>query len=127
MRLLFDEQLSERLPDLLTETHLFEAGMSSSATKTTEALAQAVRVTEDALVVELVDGRAVSVPLAWYPRLLHGSQEERTDCRLIGRGEGIHWPQLDEDIKIADLLAGRGSGETQESLGRWLESRRKAG
>ena len=101
--------------------------MSFSATKTTEALAQEVRVTEDTLVVELVDGRTVSVPLAWYPRLLHGSKPERSECRLIGRGEGIHWPELDEDISVADLLAGRGSGETQESLGRWLDSRKKAG
>lgn len=101
--------------------------MSFSATKTTEALAQEVRVTDDTLVVELVDGRTVSVPLAWYPRLLHGSNEERTECRLIGRGEGIHWPELDEDIRIGDLLAGRGSGETQDSLGRWIEARKKAG
>lgn len=101
--------------------------MSFSATKTTEALAQEVRVADDALVVELVDGRTVSVPLAWYPRLLHGSNEERRECRLIGRGEGIHWPELDEDIRIGDLLAGRGSGETQDSLRRWIEARKKAG
>jgi len=101
--------------------------MSFSATKTTEALAQEAQVTDDALVVDLVDGRTVSVPLAWYPRLLHGSPEERSDCRLIGRGEGIHWPQLDEDISVADLLAGRGSAETQDSLRRWLDSRKRAG
>ncbi|HEX9697972.1 MAG TPA: DUF2442 domain-containing protein [Acidobacteriota bacterium] len=102
--------------------------MSFSATRTTaDVLAQEVQVTNEALVVELVDGRTVSVPVSWYPRLLHGSIEERNDWRLIGRGEGVHWPQLDEDISVDDLLAGRGSGETQDSLRRWLDSRRKAG
>jgi len=85
-----------------------------------------VSVTEDALVVELVDGRTITVPLAWYPRLAHGSPNERADWRFIGEGEGIHWPQLDEDISIEGLLAGRRSGETQASLRRWLELR-KAG
>lgn len=98
--------------------------MSSSTTGTSEAAARDVRVTDEALVVELVDGRTVSVPLAWYPRLVHGSEEERNRWRLIGRGEGVHWPDLDEDISVEDLLAGRGSGETPESFRRWLESRR---
>lgn len=89
--------------------------------------AEEVQVTEEALVVELVDGRTVSVPVSWYPRLLRGSLEERDNWRLIGRGEGIHWPDLDEDISLEDLLAGRGSSETQDSLRRWLSSRRKAG
>lgn len=101
--------------------------MSSSTTKAAEALAQEVRVTEEALVLDLVDGRTVSVPVSWYPRLLHGSAEERDNWRLIGRGEGIHWTDLDEDISVEDLLAGRRSGEAQDSLRRWLESRRKAG
>ena len=57
-----------------------------------------VRLTADALVVDLADGRTVSVPLAWYHRLLHGSPQERAHHRLIGEGEGIHWPDLDEDI-----------------------------
>ena len=97
--------------------------MSSSVHEASEALAQDVTVTDEALVVDLVDGRTLSVPLAWYPRLLHGSLEERERSRLVGRGEGIHWPDLDEDISVAGLLAGRGSGETQESFRRWLESR----
>ena len=101
--------------------------MSFSATKTAEPLAQEVQLTDEALVVELVDGRTVSVPVSWYPRILHGSPEERENWRLIGRGEGIHWPELDEDIGVEDLLAGRGSSETQDSLRSWLESRRKAG
>jgi len=88
-----------------------------------ETRAQHVSVTEDALVVELVDGRTIIVPLTWYPRLAHGSPAERENWRLIGEGEGIHWPDLDEDISIEGLLAGRRSGETQASLRRWLEGR----
>ena len=91
-----------------------------------EARAQRVSHTEDSLVVELVDGRTLTVPLAWYPRLAHGTSAERANWRLIGEGEGIHWPDLDEDISVEGLLAGRRSGETQASLRRWLESR-KAG
>lgn len=83
-------------------------------------------VTDNALTVELADGRTISVPLAWYPRLLHGTPEERNHWRLIGRGEGIHWADLDEDVGIEGLLAGRQSGESQRSLKRWLEQRRGA-
>ncbi|HEX8692822.1 MAG TPA: DUF2442 domain-containing protein [Longimicrobium sp.] len=83
-------------------------------------------VTDEALTVELVDGRVLSVPLVWYPRLAHGSPDERNRWRLIGRGEGIHWPDLDEDISVANLLAGKPSGESQRSLKRWLELRRGA-
>ena len=99
---------------------------SSTPTETSEARAQRVSVTEHSLVVDLVDGRIISVPLAWYPRLAHGTPPERSRWRLIGDGEGIHWPDLDEDISVEGLLAGRRSGETQASLRRWLESR-KAG
>ena len=91
-----------------------------------EARAQAVTVTDDTLVVELVDGRTITVPLAWYPRLAHGTHAERRHWRFIGQGEGIHWPGLDEDISIDGLLAGRRSGEAQASLRRWLDLR-KAG
>jgi hypothetical protein len=76
--------------------------------------------------VMLVDGRTVSVPLAWYPRLAHATPDERAHWRLIGQGEGIHWPDLDEDISVANLLAGKPSGESQRSLQRWLELRRDA-
>ncbi|HEX2202324.1 MAG TPA: DUF2442 domain-containing protein [Longimicrobium sp.] len=85
-----------------------------------------MRVTDDALTVELADGRVLSVPLVWYPRLAHGTPEERNHWRLIGRGEGIHWPDLDEDLSVEGLLAGRPSGESQQSLKRWLEGRRGA-
>ena len=92
----------------------------------TEARAQRVTVTADTLVVDLVDGRTISVPVAWYPRLAHGTAAERANWRFIGEGEGIHWPDLDEDLSTEGLLARRRSGETQASLQRWLE-RRKAG
>lgn len=93
------------------------------STLTAEARAQSVTVTADTLVVDLNDGRTISVPLAWYPRLLHGTAEERNNWRLIGGREGIHWPDLDEDISVAGLLAGRPSGESQSSFKRWLEKR----
>ncbi len=83
--------------------------------------AGAVTVTEDTLTVELSDGRTIAVPLAWYPRLIHATKKERGNWRLIGKGQGIHWPDLDEDISVEGLLAGRPSGESQESFRRWLE------
>ncbi len=85
--------------------------------------ARNVSTTDDALAVELSDGRSISAPLAWYPRLLHAAAEERADWRIIGRGEGIHWPALDEDISIESLLAGKPSAESRRSLKRWLEGR----
>lgn len=87
--------------------------------------AQNVQVTDDALIVDLSDGRTVSVPLAWFPRLLHGKPEERNKWRLIGEGEGIHWPDLDEDISVENLILGKPSGESQKSFKRWLEARAK--
>jgi hypothetical protein len=86
-------------------------------------VATAVSVTDDCLTVELTDGRSLSVPLAWYPRLQHGTPGERGNWRIIGHGDGIHWPDLDEDISISGLLAGRPSGESSKSLQRWLEAR----
>ena len=87
-------------------------------------LVTAVNFSEDSMIVQLDDGRALSVPLAWYPRLLHGTQQEREKFELIGDGEGIHWPDLDEDISVEGLLAGRRSAESDASLARWLEKRR---
>jgi hypothetical protein len=103
--------------------------MTTSATefRPRAALALSVTATDDALVVDLDDGRTLSVPLAWYPRLLHGAAAERANWRLIGRGEGIHWPDLDEDVSTEGLLAGRPSGESQRSLQRWLASRNRRG
>ena len=93
-------------------------------TLTADARAQNVIVTDDALAVDLNDGRTISVPLAWYPRLLNGTSAERNNWRLIGGGEGIHWPDLDEDVSVENLLAGKPSGESQSSFKRWLASRR---
>jgi len=78
---------------------------------------------DDTLTVDLNDGRSISVLLAWYPRLVHASPDERTTWRLIGRGEGIHWPELDEDINVEALIAGKPSGESQQSLAKWLQPR----
>ena len=72
---------------------------------------------------ELTDGRTISVPLAWYPRLSNGAVEERNHWRLVGGGRGIHWPDLDEDISVENLLAGKPSSESQASFKRWLEQR----
>ncbi len=88
--------------------------------------AQNVNVTGDTLIIDLTDGRTISVPLAWYPRLLHGTSEERSYWRLIGQGEGIHWPDLDEDISVQHVLLGKPSQESQASLKRWLEARLEA-
>ena len=82
-----------------------------------------VLVTEDTLSVELSDGRSISVPTDWYPRLVNGSHGERSNWRLIGRGEGIHWPDLDENISVEGLLAGKPSGESQKSFKKWLAKR----
>jgi hypothetical protein len=73
--------------------------------------------------VDLSDGRSIAIPLAWYPRLVHGTLSERGNWRLIGNGEGIHWPDLDEDVSVAALLAGTPSRESGKSLGRWLKQR----
>ena len=101
--------------------------MTTSGTELRAGVAQTVSVSEDALVVDLADGRTITVPLAWFPRLAHGTPAERANWRVIGSGEGIHWPDLDEDISVESLLAGRRSGETQESLRRWLNGRNAAG
>ena len=88
-----------------------------------EIRAHGVEIDQDSLRVDLVDGRSVSVPLAWYPRLLHGTHEQRNNWRLIGAGEGLHWADLDEDISVENLLAGEPSGETQHSFKKWLSER----
>ena len=87
-------------------------------------LAATVALTDDTLTVELMDGRSISAPLAWYPRLLHASAAERRNWQLIARGEGIHWPDVDEDISVFSLIAGRPSAESAASLQRWLAGRK---
>ena len=85
---------------------------------------QDVTVTAEMLTIALVDGRQVSVPLSWYPRLLHGSVEERSNWTLLGEGYGIEWSDLDEHIEVEGLLSGRRSQESQKSFDRWLASRK---
>lgn len=97
--------------------------MSISAVEIEIPYAVDVRVTEDTLTVDLSDGRTISVPLGWYPRLEHASSEELANWRLIGKGQGIHWEDLDEDISVGGLLAGKPSGESQTSLKKWLQGR----
>ena len=82
-----------------------------------------VSLTDDTLSVDLSDGRSISVPIAWFPRLLHSSEQERNNWRLIGKGQGIHWEDIDEDISIEGLIAGLPSGESQESFKKWLAKR----
>jgi hypothetical protein len=101
--------------------------MSSSIVEVQEARAQQVQVSEDALIVELVDGRVLIVPLTWYPRLWYGTPEERSEFEVIGDGAYIHWPALDEDLSVAGILAGRHSGESAPSLKRWLAERKQRG
>ena len=85
-----------------------------------------VTVTDDTLSVDLSDGRSISVPLCWFPRLLHSTQQERNNWRLIGGGQGIHWEDIDEDISVQGLLAGKSSGESQESFKKWLNQRSRS-
>jgi hypothetical protein len=98
--------------------------MSSSAVDVRPAVAIMVRVTGDTICVELADGRTIGAPLAWYPRLANGTPKERKTWRFIGGGRGIHWPELDEDISIANLLAGQRSGESRASFKQWLAGRK---
>lgn len=97
--------------------------MDSLAVEIQEARAQSVAASEDSLTVDLVDGRTIIVPLGWYPRLWHGTPQERSKFEIIGDGTLIHWPDLDEDLSVGGLLTGRRSGESQKSLKRWLEER----
>jgi hypothetical protein len=87
--------------------------------------AENVVIDQDTLRVDLSDGRSISVPLAWYPRLLHSFGNERLNWRFIGKGQGIHWNDLDEDISVEGLLAGRPSTESQSSFKKWLQTRKK--
>ncbi len=88
--------------------------------------ATSIKATDDTLSAELSDGRIISVPLAWHPRLVHAEPEERDNWELHAKGHHIHWPDLDEDISIESMMAGRPSGESEQSFKRWLEAK-KAG
>ncbi len=82
-----------------------------------------VTLTNEVLSVQLGDGRFISIPIAWYPRLHHATTDERNNFRLIGEGKGIHWEALDEDIGVEQIIAGIPSQESQKSLKRWLDNR----
>jgi hypothetical protein len=98
--------------------------MSTSAVELEIPDAVDVSVSDDTLFVELSDGRTISVPLDWYPRLTHATNAERTNWRIIGGGDGVHWEDIDEDISVKGLLSGRQSGESQSSLKAWLDKRK---
>jgi hypothetical protein len=95
----------------------------TSVVTLTPTRAVGVEVSNDTLSVDLEDGRTISVPIVWYPRLAYATQEERTNFHISGAGYGIHWPDLDEDIGVEGLMIGRQSTESPESFQRWLENR----
>ena len=98
--------------------------MSSLAVEVQEPRCKSVKVSDEELTVDLVDGRTVMVPLALFPRLWHGTPQERNHFEIFGDGAYIHWPDLDEDLTVAGLLAGQRSGESPQSLKKWLDSRK---
>ena len=101
--------------------------MTTLAVKLDIADAVDVLVTDDTLAVDLSDGRTISVPIEWYPRLVYGTPEERNNWNIIGTGQGIHWHDLDEDISVEGIIAGNRSGESQSSFNKWLARRKPAG
>jgi hypothetical protein len=98
--------------------------MSSLAVEVQEPRGKSVKVNDEGLTVDLVDGRTLVAPLAWYPRLWHGTPQERSHFEIFGDGAYLHWPDLDEDLTVAGLLAGQRSGESPQSLKKWLDSRK---
>jgi len=98
--------------------------MNTSPFEYCSVLATDVEVSDDALTVDLSDGRTIIAPLVWFPRLLHGTAEERSKWEFNGGGTGIHWPDLDEDISVEGLLVGGPSRESGRSLQRWLDQRK---
>jgi hypothetical protein len=100
--------------------------MSISVNEIAVPSAENITITDDTLCVDLSDGRTISVPLALFPRLMHSTPAERNHWRLIGKGHGIHWEDIDEDISIESLLAGKASGESQSSFKKWLNSRQSS-
>ena len=99
--------------------------MSSSAEQIERPRAVSVSSSDDELTVQFSDGRTISVPLSWYPRLEDATSEERQGWELIAQGSGIHWPAIDEDISVDSLLRGLPSNESQASLRRWLAGRER--
>ncbi|HEY4085089.1 MAG TPA: DUF2442 domain-containing protein [Bryobacteraceae bacterium] len=99
--------------------------MNTSQAEITGASALSVRVTDLDLSVDLSDGRTITVPVAWFPRVAMGTQRERENWSLIGRGHGIHWVDLDEDVSVESLLTGQRSRESDRSLKKWIEGRER--
>jgi hypothetical protein len=97
--------------------------MLTSTIEFTVPTAENVTITYDALTVDLSDGRSITVPLAWYPRLINATKAELDNWRLVGKGYGIHWEDIDEDVSIEGLLLGKPSGESQTSFKKWLLNR----
>jgi len=89
-------------------------------------IADIVEVTDEHIKIHLIDGRIISAPLEWYPRLAHATLSERHHYELLGHGSAIGWPDLDEHLSVESILAGRSSGESQHSLQRWLASRQNS-
>lgn len=100
--------------------------MSTSANEFARPVAVDVEVSEDTLTVHLSDGRSIAAPVIWYPRLADGTPQERARWELVGSGQGIHWPELDEDIRVEALLAGQRSNEAASSLKKWLSTRHRS-
>ncbi|MEO0535878.1 MAG: DUF2442 domain-containing protein [Cyanobacteria bacterium P01_A01_bin.123] len=96
----------------------------TTLTLETDPLAAQANIVDDKLIVDLIDGRSLSIPLNWYPRLQHASPTELQSWQIIGDGYAIEWPDLDEHIGIEGLLAGRQSGESNRSFEKWLSHRR---
>jgi hypothetical protein len=99
--------------------------MSSLAVEVQGPRAKSLKVSDEAVTVDLVDGRTIVVPLAWFPRLWNGTPQERSHFEIFGDGAYIHWPDLDEDLTVAGLLAGQRSGESPQSLKKWLDLRNR--
>jgi hypothetical protein len=110
----------------IIKSYCYRHGMNISTIEIRDLRVQGVTVSDDSLIVDLSDGRTISAPLVWYPRLLNGAAIERQNWRLIGLGAGIHWPDLDEDISVENLILGQPAGESQQSFQRWLENRRQS-
>lgn len=98
--------------------------MSSSQIDTADVTATSITVSEETLSANLADGRVITVPLTWYPRLLHATPDERVRWELHAAGRHIHWPDIDEDLSVDGLLSGRPSAESDASLQKWLDARR---
>jgi len=101
--------------------------MSSLAVEVQEPRGKSVKVSDEELTVDLVDGRTIVVPLAWFPRLWHGTPQERSHFEIFGDGAYIHWPDLDEDLTVPGLVAGQRSAESPQSLKKWLDARNRKG